>query len=395
MQGRLIVLGVSGGIAAYKAAYLTRLFLEEGAQVRVIMTPSAREFIGPQTFAGLTGSPVVESLFGQPEVSPHTTLGQAADAIVVAPATTATLARIAHGIAGDPLVATVLASEAPLVVAPAMHTEMWEHPATRESISVLRSHGHTVVGPDSGDLAGGDVGPGRMVEPEAIVAATARAIARAGGDFYTDRKVVVTAGGTREPIDPVRFVGNRSSGTMGHAIASAAARRGADVTLVTTSALPAEGCRIVEVETAHDMAAYTWEAAVGADLVILSAAVADFRPKVTADSKLRRADGVPEIVLETTENILAGVVEMDPRPFVVGFAAQAGSLDEAFTKAETYGVDLLVANDVSAPGSGFGTLTNAVTIITPEGEADAWPLLTKKEVAERLLERAARAMNED
>jgi len=389
VRGRRIVLGVSGGIAAYKSAYLARLLLEEGAEVRVVMTPSAEKFIGSQTLAGITGAPVVDRLFGGHEVSPHTTLGQWADLIVVAPATAHTLARLAGGVSGDALIATVLASEAPLVIAPAMHTEMWEQPTTHENIETLRRQGHSIVGPAEGELAGGDTGIGRMVEPEAIVLACYRSLAENEQDPLFGKAVVVTAGGTREAIDPVRYVGNRSSGRMGHAIATEAARRGAVVSLVTASHLPAAGCTVVAVEDAASMASATWAAAKDADVAILAAAVADFRPKQPADTKLRRSDGVPDLVLEPTENILAGIVAMAPRPFLVGFAAQTGDIEDAYRKATTYGVDLLVANDVSESGSGFGTPTNQVTLISPDGQSDPWPLMSKREVAARLLDRVA------
>lgn len=389
MRGRRIVLGISGGIAAYKSAFLARLLLEEGAEVRVVMTSSAEKFVGSQTLAGITGAPVVDRLFGGPDVSPHTTLGRWADLIVVAPATAHTLARLAGGVSGDALIATVLASEAPLVIAPAMHTEMWEQPSTQENIDELRRQGHTIVGPEVGELAGGDTGIGRMVEPEAIVLACYQSLAANEQDPLHGKSVVVTAGGTREAIDPVRFIGNRSSGRMGHAIATEAARRGAFVSLISASDLPAAGCTLVAVEDAASMATATWAAAKDADVAILAAAVADFRPKQPADSKLRRSDGVPELVLEPTENILAGIAAMTPRPFLVGFAAQAGDIQDAFRKATTYGVDLLVANDVSQAGSGFATPTNQVTLITPEGEADPWPLMPKREVAARLLDRVA------
>jgi len=384
LAGRHIVLGVSGGVAAYKAAYLTRRLLEQGADVRVVLTPGASEFIGAQTFSALTKHHTMTSLFSGPSVSPHTEWGQWADLMIVAPATVHTLSKIAYGISGDALSATVLATRAPLLVAPAMHTEMWEHPATVEILRRLTSAGHSVVGPVEGELAGGDVGTGRMAEPDEIVEAAAGVLSLKP---LAGRSVVVTAGGTREPIDPVRYIGNRSSGKMGHAIATAAARLGARVVLVTSSTLPAPfGVEVVRVETAEEMATAAWSAARDADAVVLAAAVADFRPKSVADRKLRRIDGAPDMVLEPTPNILAGVAGMDPRPFLVGFAAQTGSLEDAGRKATTYGVDLLVANDVSAAGSGFGTNTNQVTVFHPDGTADGWPLLTKAEVAERLVE---------
>lgn len=388
LSGRRIVLGVSGGVAAYKAAYLTRRLLEQGAEVRVVMTPGASGFIGAQTFAAITGQPVIERLFGVPSsVSPHTELGQWAELVVVAPATLHTMSKIAAGISGDALSATVLATRAPLLVAPAMHTEMWEHAATREVVAKLEDAGHALIGPASGELAGGDVGAGRLVEPEAIVAAAVRRLAQTDGSWWNGKRLLVTAGGTREPIDPVRFIGNRSSGTMGYAIARAGYAAGADVELVTSSSLPdPEGVHVTRVETAEDMADAAWKLAPESDVAVLAAAVADFRPANPAEGKLRRIDGAPSIELVETPNILSGIAAMDPRPMLVGFAAQTGSLDDAVRKATSYGVDLLVANDVAAPDSGFGSSTNQVTILTPDGTQTAWPLLTKYEVAERLLD---------
>jgi phosphopantothenoylcysteine decarboxylase/phosphopantothenate--cysteine ligase len=384
LTGRRVVLGVSGGVAAYKSAYLARRLVERGVEVRAVMTPSAVEFLGRQTLAAICGVPPLVDLFGQRDVSPHTTLGRWADAIVIAPATAATLARLANGLSEGALAATVLASDAPLLVAPAMHTEMWEHPATQRSVATLAADGCLFVGPVRGALAGGDEGPGRMADPDDIVAALDDLLA---GDLE-GWHVLVSAGGTREPIDPVRYIGNRSSGKMGNAVAAAAARRGAHVTLVTSAPAPmAAGIDIISVETAHEMAEAVWSAAPTADVAVLAAAVADFRPRGLAATKLKRTDGPPQIVLEPTPDILAGVAAMQPRPFLVGFAAETGSLAGAVEKARRKGVDLLVANDVSQTGSGFGTETNEVTVITPDGATDAWPLLTKDKVADRLLDR--------
>ncbi len=380
LAGRRVVLGVSGGIAAYKAAYLARRFIEKGATVRVVMTQTATEFVGAATFAGLTGYAPVTALTDHPEsVSPHTDLGRWADLVVVAPATAATLARIAGGLSEDALSATVIASEAPLVVAPAMHTEMWQHPATQRSIATLVADGVHVVGPVSGALAGGDEGSGRMVEPEDIVARVEDVLA--GG--MSGVKVLVTAGGTREPIDPVRYIGNRSSGKMGHEIADEAARRGADVTLVTTSGLPSHhGVTRVDVDTAESMASAV--AAVEADVAVMAAAVADFRPASPVAAKLSRTEGPPDIVLEATPDILSTVVARSKRPYLVGFAAETGSLDRAIEKARVKGVDLLVANDITREGAGFGTDTNIVSIVEPDGGLDHWPLMTKADIARRL-----------
>ncbi len=387
LGGRRILVGVTGGVAAYKSAYLVRRLVERGAEVRTMMTASAREFLGPQTLAALTGAPPVTDLFGSPEgqVSPHTELARWADAVVVAPATAASIARLASGLSDDLVSSTLLAATCPVLVAPAMHTEMWEHPATRRNVERLHADGVRTVGPAAGDLAGGDVGMGRMAEPEEIVAALEDMLA---GDLAGWR-VIVTAGGTREPIDPVRYVGNRSSGKMGHAIAAEAGRRGAEVVLVTAASDPGHlaGVEVVAVETAQQMADAVWARAGNADVAVMAAAVADFRPKAAADAKLRRLDGPPELAMEPTPDVLGGVAAMSPRPFLVGFAAETGPATQAVSKARSKGVDLLVANDVTRPGSGFGTDTNQVTLITPDGTVDAWEEMPKRAVARMLWDR--------
>jgi phosphopantothenoylcysteine decarboxylase/phosphopantothenate--cysteine ligase len=380
LSGRRIILGVSGGIAAYKSAYLARRLVEAGADVRVIMTAAGTEFLGSATMAGITGHPVTTDFsVSEDSVSPHTDLARWADLIVIAPATTATIARLATGLSDDVLVATVTATTAPVVVAPAMHTEMWEYPATQRNIRLLSDDGVIVVGPASGDLAGGDVGSGRMEEPEVVVDAIIAALSSS----LSGVSVLVTAGGTREPIDPVRYIGNRSSGKMGHAIANEAAARGAKVTVVTTSGLELDRrIEAVRVETAQQMADAV--AAVAPDVAIMAAAVADFRPAQVSSGKLARTDGPPDLELEPNPDILMMVSQRQIRPFLVGFAAESGSLERAVEKAVKKGVDLLVANDVSRPGSGFATDTNQVTIIGPDGTTDPWPLMKKTEVASRM-----------
>jgi phosphopantothenoylcysteine decarboxylase/phosphopantothenate--cysteine ligase len=387
LDGRRILLAVSGGVAAYKAAYLARRLVDAGAEVRTIMTRSAERFLGSQTLAAVTGHPVARELFDADSVSPHTEMARWAEAIVIAPATASTISRIANGLSEGLLSATVLAATCPVVIAPAMHTEMWEHPATQRNIATLHADGHTIVGPDSGALAGGDVGPGRLVEPEEIVAAVDAVLSP--GDLAGWR-VLVSAGGTREAIDPVRYIGNRSSGKMGNAIAEEAAARGAKVVLVTTAPAPVHGgIDVVSVESADEMAEAVWSRIEGVDVAVLAAAVADFKPATSADGKLRRADGPPEIVLTPTPDILAGVAERDPHPYLVGFAAETGPPEGAVEKARRKGVDLLVANDVTEAGSGFGTDTNRVSLIDPDGAVEAWEQLTKREVASRLWDRIA------
>ncbi len=381
-SGRRVLLAVSGGVAAYKSAFLARLLVETGADVKVILTESAHEFIGPQTFAAITGSRPFSDLFGADSVSPHTELARWADLIVVAPATAATMSKVANGLSVDLLSATLLASKAPVLMAPAMHTEMWEHPATQRNIETLVSDGYHVIGPETGALAGGDRGIGRVSEPEEILEAIERLLGPSPGA----KRVLVTAGGTREPVDPVRFLGNRSTGKMGHAIADEAARRGLAVTLITTSDLPAApSVKVVEVETAQEMLEAV--AGVETDIAIMAAAVADFRPSMPSDHKLARSEGLDSIELESSPDILASVVAREDRPYVVGFAAETGDLERAVEKAVSKGVDLLVYNDVSEPGSGFGTDTNRVAVIDRRGQTDSWPMMSKKEVASRLLDR--------
>ena len=383
LAGRHIVLAVTGGVAAFKSAFLARRLIEAGAEVRVIMTRASQRFLGAQTMAAITGAAPITDLFDQDDVSPHTTLARWADLIVVAPATAATMARLANGISQDIVSATVLASDCPVIVAPAMHTEMWQHPATQRNVATLEGDGCRIVGPTSGSLAGGDVGEGRMVEPESIVDAVSSVLTPQVMDGW---HVVVSAGGTREAIDPVRYIGNRSSGKMGNAVALAAANAGADVTLVTTVDAPAHPrINAVAVESAQEMADAVWEAAADADVAVLAAAVADFRPADPASGKLRRAAGPFEVNLEPTPDILAGVAAMEKRPYLVGFAAEVGSVDGAIDKAKSKGVDLLVANDVARAGSGFGTDTNEVTIVDADGTTERWDLMTKSAVGTRLV----------
>lgn len=387
LAGRRVVLAVSGGVAAYKAAYLARRLVERDAAVRTVMTKSAARFLGPATLAAITGEQPVTEFFADADVSPHTSLARWAEAIVVAPATASTLARITYGLSEDVLTATVLASTAPVLLAPAMHTEMWEHPATQRNVASLRADGYHLIGPASGALAGGDTGVGRLTDPDEIIDAVDRIL---GPADLAGWNVLVSAGGTREALDPVRYIGNRSSGKMGNAIALAAHQRGAAVTLVTSAPAPSgEGLEVISVETADDMAEAVWERAAKTDVVVLAAAVADFRPKAPDSQKLRRADGLPQITLTATPDILAGVSAMEPRPFLVGFAAEIGGVEGAIEKARSKGVDLLVANDVAAAGSGFGSDTNEVTLITPSGVTEAWPSLPKREVADRLWDHIA------
>ena len=389
LQGRRVLLCVTGGVAAYKSAYLARRLVEAGATVRVEMTESALEFVGAQTFSAITGEHPFTTLFDAGLVSPHTELARWADLVIVAPATAATLGRVANGISDDLVSATLIATTSPVLLAPAMHTEMWEHPATMRNLEILRGFGYHIVGPESGALAGGDTGLGRVAEPDDIVAAANDILAGEG----KGRRVLVTAGGTREPVDPVRFLGNRSSGKMGHAIADAAVRRGYDVTLVTTADLAVHpAAKVVRVETADEMLAAVSD--IDAEIAVMAAAVADFKPVDASTSKIPRTDGLSSIELAETPDILASVVAREPRPFVVGFAAETGGVEPAIEKARRKDVDLLIYNDVTEPGSGFGTETNRVVIIDRDGGTEDLPLLPKVEVAERILDRVDAAVGE-
>jgi phosphopantothenoylcysteine decarboxylase/phosphopantothenate--cysteine ligase len=391
-----VVLGVSAGIAAYKAVEVCRLLVDAGLHVAPVLTERTTRFVGRVTFDALASEPAQLSLWDEASPIPHTALGQRADLIVVAPATADLLARYAAGQADDLLTTTLIATAAPVVVCPAMHTEMWEHPAVQHNLSVLRSRGVVVVPPGEGRLAGGDLGPGRLADPEVIAATVLDLLDPAGpgprGADLAGVRVVVSAGGTREPIDPVRFITNRSSGKQGHALAEAAARRGAEVTLVTTSSRPVGGGVTVEaVETAAEMEASLMALAGGADVIIMAAAVADFRPKVVAETKLHKADGLPELILEPTPDILA---ELGRRrregQVLVGFAAETDRVGErAAAKLEAKGVDLMVANDVAAPGVGFDHDTNEVTLLGADGSLTEVPLRSKDAVADAILDRVS------
>ena len=392
LAGRRIVLGVTGGIAAYKAVEVCRRLVDAGAHVIPVLTEGATRFIGEVTFSALASEPVQKSLWSEADPIPHTHLGQTADLIVVVPATARFLGTYAAGISDGLLTATVLATRAPVVVCPAMHTEMWEHAAVQENLATLTRRGVIVVAPGEGRLAGGDAGPGRLAEPAEIVSAVEAVLrerTQAGASRDLGGKtVVVSAGGTREPIDPVRFISNRSSGKQGHALAQAAADRGATVILVTTTkeAGPV-GASVIRVETAASMETAMLEQAASADVVIMAAAVADFRPKGPSETKLSKADGLPEIVLEPTPDILLALSgRRRPGQVLVGFAAEMGQMERAEAKLVAKAVDLMVANDVSAPGVGFDHDTNAVTILGREGTRREVGLSSKREVAEAVLD---------
>lgn len=391
------MLGVSGGIAAYKAIDICRRLVDAGAYVMPVLTSGATRFVGPLTFSALASEPARTSLFDAPEPIPHTRLGQTCDLIIVAPATARVLGHYRAGISNDLLTATLLATRAPVLVAPAMHTEMWEHPAVQDNLSVLRRRGVHIVEPESGRLAGGDIGAGRLADPGRIVEAAATILAISGtegppaGDLAR-RRVLVTAGGTREAIDPVRFIGNRSSGKMGYAVAEAAARRGAHVVLVTTvdRAVPPGVTDVVRVESAAEMADAVLDRFAAVDVVVMAAAVADFRPKEQATEKIKKAGGPPEIVLEPTVDILAELGGKKSSQYLVGFAAETERLvEQAAAKMAAKQVDLMVANDVTAPGSGFEVDTNRAVLIAPDGTTRELPQMPKIQLADAIWDRVA------
>jgi phosphopantothenoylcysteine decarboxylase/phosphopantothenate--cysteine ligase len=356
------------------------------------MTEAATRFVGPDTFASLTGNPVHTSLWERPGEVLHVRLAHEADLVVVAPATANLLARLTHGAADDLLTATLLEYAGPLVVAPAMHTGMWTHPATRANVAALEARGVRFVGPVEGALAHGDSGMGRLAEPEDI--ATAAEDALRSGDL-SGRTVVVTAGPTHEPIDPVRFIGNRSSGKMGAAIAAEALGRGARVRLILGPGTvdPPTGAELVRVTTAEEMRAAVLDAIEGADALVMAAAVADFRPKDAADGKLKKELGPPELALEPTPDILAELGERSVRPLLVGFAAETRDVEAAGReKLRRKRLDLLVANEVGREGTGFGADTNAAAIVAADGDDVAMRDWTKRDLAGAIVDRIERLL---
>jgi phosphopantothenoylcysteine decarboxylase / phosphopantothenate---cysteine ligase len=395
-----VVLGVTAGIAAYKAVEVCRRLVDAGVRVAPVLTENATRFVGTATFDALASERTHTSLWQDDSAIPHTRLGQRADVVVVAPATADLIAAYAGGFARDLLTATLLATTAPVVLCPAMHTEMWEHPAVAHNLSVLRGRGVTIVPPEEGRLAGGDEGAGRLADPKTIAGAVLGLLGRLDlpvrplrGDL-SGVSVVVSAGGTREAIDPVRFIGNRSSGKQGHAVANAAARRGAEVVLVTTASQPThERVRIERVETAAEMEVAVLARAETADVVVMAAAVADFRPKSVAPTKIHKDEGLPDLLLEVTPDILAELGRRRHRgQILVGFAAEtpgkdAGLRARAAAKLVAKGVDLMVANDVSRPGVGFEHDTNEVTVLGDDGTVSTVTFTSKEAVAHAILDR--------
>ena len=384
------MLGVTGSIAVYKVVELARRMIQAGATVQVIMTPGATKFVQPLTFQALTHRPVEVEMFGtfDDRAAGHVAMGQQADVIVIAPATAHTIARLAGGLADDLIGTTVLAAHAPIVVAPAMETHMWSDPTTVANVDTLRARGMTIVEPESGELASGLTGEGRLASLERIQAAVEDALATSTA--LAGRHVVVTAGPTLEPIDPVRVLTNRSSGKMGYAVAAAALAAGARVTLVSgpTALRPPFGARLVPIETAAELQAAVLAALPDADAVVMAAAVADYRPATVASSKLKKQAAGETMRLELVQNpdVLRSIVAARrPGTIVVGFKAETGdAVAAAVRMRRDKGLDLVVANDVSEPGSGFGSDTDRVSVVSAEG-AEALPLLSKREVAQRIV----------
>ena len=397
IAGKTIVVGVTGGIAAYKVVEVVRTLTLLGAGVSVVMTRSAERFVGAQTFASLSGRRVVTDVFtGDPE-APHVELARSADLLLVAPATAHTLARAALGLGDDVLTATLLMARCPVLVAPAMHTEMWEHAATQEHVATLEARGVQLIGPATGALMSGDEGTGRMAEPEDIVSAVAAALVRASELAGT--RFLVTAGGTQEPLDAVRFIGNRSSGLMGAEIARAALARGAKVTLVlgpTGRPAPA-GVDAIPVRTAAEMRAAVLDHAGDADVIVKAAAVSDFRPQSAAVHKLKKSEGAPAVTLVATPDILAELGR-DPSlrkegSILVGFAAETETDPSklaalAEKKRDSKRADVIVANDVGSSDSGFGVRTNRAVIADESGVTDVG-LVTKAALAEALVRKVS------
>ena len=389
LTSKTIVLGVTGGIAAYKAADIASKLVQGGATVRVVMTKSATEFISPLTFRSLTARPVVTDMFElASEFSiEHVALAEAADVVVIAPATANIIAKMAAGIADDMLSCTVLATEAPVIVAPAMNVNMFQNSITQDNLAKLKARGFTIVDPAYGRLASGKVGLGRLAETEKIIGTIKQVLGRSGD--LAGKRIVVTAGGTREAIDPVRFIGNRSTGKMGYAVAEAARDRGAKVTLITApTALPEPvGVEVVHIVSAIQMKEAVTKATAQADALIMTAAVADYQPKSVAKGKIKKVVAGAELTLELvrTPDILT---EVKGNFLKIGFAAESENLVEnAKDELRRKQLDLVAANDITAPDAGFEVDTNRITLISRDGKEESLPLMAKREVADRILDR--------
>ncbi|CAN5175801.1 bifunctional phosphopantothenoylcysteine decarboxylase/phosphopantothenate--cysteine ligase CoaBC [soil metagenome] len=398
LSGRHVLLGVSGGIAAYKAASLARGLVKAGATVQAVLTEHAAAFVGPPTFAGLTGRPAHTGVLTDAHRVLHVRLARETDVAVFAPATANLLAKLAHGLCDDLVTSVFMCLRCPVVLAPAMHTEMWAHPATRANLAVLRDRGAVVVDPGEGELAAGDSGVGRLADEPDLLAAVAGALRTASGPL-AGRRVLVTAGGTREPIDPIRFIGNRSSGKMGYALAAEAARRGARVDLVSgpTHLADPPGLRSVRrVETARQMRDAVMELSDDADVVVKAAAVADFRPAAYSAQKVKKDDeGFTGVPLERNPDILAELGRRKGRRLLVGFAAETDLEEErGREKLHRKGLDLIVVNRVDAPDAGFSVDTNRAVLLSAGGGRTEVPLTSKAELARVVYEEVESLLDE-
>lgn len=389
LTGKRILLGVSGGIAAYKSVFLLRLLQNAGAEVQVIMTPAAQKFVQPLTFEALSHHRVYTDLFpkdGDPDVI-HVHLGKWADLIIVAPATANCMGKLAHGLADDLLTCTLLAAEAPVLLAPAMETQMWERGAVRQNVEFLKKDGYRMVGPGTGLLASGAEGMGRMAEPHEIVDEASGVMGAT--QSLAGKRIVVTAGRTEQPLDPVRFITNRSTGKMGYAIAEQARRRGADVALISgpTELTTPAGVQAESIRTVADLKAATVRAYQHADALIMTAAVLDFRPEHVSESKIKKRDGGHSLHLLPNEDFLISLGQNKGERVVIGFAMETDhALENARKKLHEKNLDLIVLNELNVEGAGFGVDTNVVTFIEPHREPVALPMMSKRDVADRILD---------
>lgn len=389
LQGKTIVVGVTGGIAAYKAVDLASRLRKEGADLHVIMTRAATEFIQPLTFREITGNPVIDNMWAEPKSwnVQHVSMARKADLLIIVPATANVIGKIAHGIADDMLTTTVMAATSPVLFVPAMNTAMYTNPIMQDNLRRLKSCGYLFMEPASGPLACGETGIGRLPEPADILAHITQFFAK--GQRLSGKRILVTAAGTQEPLDPVRYIGNRSSGKMGYALAEAARNNGAQVVLISGPAVlePPAGVEFVPVRTAQQMREAVWAYFAEMDVVIKAAAVADYRPKNVAEHKIKKMSGDMVVELEETPDILWELGQKKCKQILVGFAAETQNLREnGLDKLRRKNLDMLVANDVTVPGAGFHTDTNIVKLCLADGSVEEWPLMTKKQVAEKLLD---------
>ena len=392
-EGKRIMLGVTGSIAAYKAAELASKLTQQGAVVTTLLTNSALEFVTPLTFQSVTGQKayVDDDLWGGEGHVVHVQIGHSTDLMVIAPASANTIAKLAHGIADNLLTITALAATCPLVIAPAMDAGMFSHPATRENVHILKERGAVIIGPDEGHLASGLAGPGRMTQPQEIVDEVRWLLAKGGP--LSGKKIVVTAGGTREAIDPVRYISNQSSGKQGYAVAQAALDMGSSVTLITapSSQTAPKGCQVISIESAEEMCDATLKEITSADALVMSAAVADFKPASFSSEKIKKEKGLETIPLEPTKDILSEVARVKKKNKlelkVVGFSAESQDLKtNASRKMHAKAMDMIVANDITEPQAGFSVDTNKVLLLFSDGSTEQLPLMQKSEVAEKIIQ---------